>query len=149
MRPLVRRPGDGATPYGAGSALGKPSRAARAGRDGSDGLDLGDLRLLRLVDLLLVLLQHVLDLRLELLVLVLGDAAVGVEAVDVLVEVAPRVAHRDARLLADLLHLRGVLRALLARERRQRDADDLAVALRRGAEVALAHRLHQLLQRRG
>src|SRR5262245_5687883 len=135
---------------------------ARAGRGGGGGvpppppprprpshlLDLGRLRLLGLVDLLLVFLQEVLDLGLDLLVLVVRQAAFLVQAVDVLVELAARVAHGHARLLAHLLDLGGELRALLAGERRQRDAQHLAVVLRRGAEIALRDDLHQLLQHR-
>ena len=80
--------------------------------------------------------------------LVLGQAALGL-GLGVLVLVAARVAHGDARLLGHLLDLGDVLLALVARERRHREADDLAVRLRIDAEVGLLDRLDELGQRRG
>src|SRR5436190_1425721 len=97
------------------TAAGPPSAAMRPRGGLAKTLDLHDLRrflVLHLRHFVLELLQELLDLVVQLLVLVLGQLARLVQRVGVLVHVAAAVAHRDARFLAQLLHLGRVLLAL-------------------------------------
>src|SRR5262249_34794373 len=110
------------------------------------------LRLRNVVDGGDVLVGQLLDLLLAVLALVFGDVAVLFGFLDHVHRVAPRRAHRHARLLGLLADdLRELLAALL-RERRNRQPHELAVGDRVDPEVARAdrlvdHRDHRLLPR--
>jgi hypothetical protein len=99
-----------------------------------------------------VLVRQLLDPRLALLALVLGDLLVLLRVLDHVHGVAASGAHGNARLLGLLAHdLREILAALL-RQRRDRQAHELRIGDRVDAEIAGADRLvddrdHRLLPR--
>src|SRR5574341_434045 len=94
--------------------------------------------LLDLLDPVVGLLLHLLE---GLLGVVLGDLTVLLRRLDQLLGVAPLVPDGDLELLALPLHLLHDLPAALLGERRDRDADEILVALGVVAEVGVADRL--------
>src|SRR6476661_1530538 len=111
-------------------------------RCASDLHDLGFLRLDQVVDLLDRLVVHLLDVLLEVLLVVLGNAILLLHLV---ARLGPCMANRHPPFLGELVHdLHEVLAPLLV-HRRQRDADDVPLHRRVEAEVRLADRLlHRL-----
>src|SRR5574344_611527 len=119
------------------------------GRPRSHGHDFGFLGLKRGVNAGDALVRRLLDLVETLLHVVLGNLLVLLELLDRVVRIAADVAHRDLlRLGLGLRDLRDLLAALLV-ELRNRDAQDLAVRLRRHADVRGENRLvHRVDDRR-
>src|SRR6185503_3435174 len=89
----------------------------------------------QLVDALDVLFGHGFDLVVRVSMVVLRDLLVFLELLQHLEGVAPVVADGDPVVLRDLLHVLDQLLPPLLGERRDRHANDLAVVLRREAEI--------------
>src|SRR5690242_105293 len=113
-------------------------------RRSSDISDLEDLRLLRLqglVDRLQMIVVQLLRVLLAVFLLVLGHVLGLLDLVD---RVGPRVPHRHPPLFGVLVHHLHQLLAALFGERRQGDADDVAVVGRREPQL---RRLDRFLDR--
>ena len=98
------------------------------------------LRLQEIVDFLDLLVRQLLRLLEAAALVVLGDLLVLEHLLDPVVALVAEAPDLDARLLGHVVRLLGEVLAALLGQRRDRDADDLAVGLRVQAQLRLADR---------